>query len=386
MFKLITRNLLRHPVRSVLTMGSLLVAFFLLCFLRSAVTTLEAGVEAADSKRLWVQSAVSLFVDLPLAYQPKIEAVDGVARTCKWQWFGGYFREPENFFAQFACDPPRLLEMWPEMKIADGSAEAFLSQRTSGVIGRALADKYGWNVGDRIPITGALFPRPGGEPWVFDVAAIYEPTKATLDSTTMFFHWDYFYESVEAIEGEPPQVGVFVLEVAAGADPTSIMGQVDALFENGPQRVQTTTEAEFSRQFVSMVGNVPRLVALIGGGVFVAILLAVVNTMLMAAREQTRDVGILKSMGFTDGAVFRYFLVQSLFLCVVGGGLGIAFALLSQTAFGAAMGMFFPGYAVLPSTAAIAAGLAVAMGLLAGLVPAREAARLRTVDVLRAIE
>jgi len=382
MGKLVARNLLKHPIRSLLTVLSLVVALFLLCFLRSVLTTLEAGIEAAASRRLWVQSAVSLFVDLPLSYQPKIEAVDGVDKTCKWQWFGGYYRERTNFFAQFACDPEALFEMWPEIEIVAGSKDEFLSNRSACLLGKSTADEYGFRVGDVIPITGALFPNPSG-PYEFEVAAIYRSTRASLDDTTMFFHWEFHEKTQEALTGETPDVGVFVLEVAPGVDPTGVMASVDALFENGPQRVQTTTEAQFSLQFVTMLGNVPRLVGAIGLAVLFAILLACVNTMLIAAREQTRDVGIMKALGFTNGSIFRLQLLQSLALCCVGGGLGILLAYSTQDGFAAALGSRFPGYTVKASTLIEAGVVTVLAGLLAGLVPARNLARLLAIEALR---
>jgi len=381
--KLVWRNLLKHPVRSLLTIGSLTVALFLLCVLQSLVTTLSAGVEAADSGRLWVQSAVSLFVDLPLSYQPKLAAVDGVARTAKWQWFGGYYQDQGNFFAQFAVDPEELLEIWPELRLVEGSREDWLRNRTACLIGKGLAEQFRWKVGDQVPLSGALFPKPDGSAWEFQVAAIYEPMRATVDDRTFFFHWDYFEQTMREIDGTTPNVGVYVLEVKPGADVTSIMATVDAMFENGPQRVQTTTEAEFNRQFVSMVGNVPRLVSFIGIGVFFAILLACVNTMLMAAREQTHDVGILKALGFSDATMFRFYIAQSLFLCGAGGGAGILLALASQAGIAKAMGRYFPGYLIQPRTLALAIAVTLAVGFLAGIMPARAASRLRSVDALR---
>ena len=383
MFSLVWRNLLKHPIRSLLTIGSLTIAVFLLCFLRTVVTTLEAGVEAADSRRLWVQSAVSLFVDLPTAYQSKIEAVEGVERTCKWQWFGGYYQEPSNFFAQFAVDPAKLFEMWPEVEVISGSKEAFLDKRTSCLIGEGLAQDFGWKVGDQVPIIGALFPTADGSAYVFEVAGIYRPGRATVDARTFFFHWDYHEQTQEAITGTAPNVGVYVLQISPEAEPTSVMATVDALFENGPQVVQTTTESEFNRQFVSMVGNVPKLLSFIGGGVFIAILLACVNTMLMAGREQVRDVGIIKAIGFTDSATFGLLIGQSLVLCGLGGGLGILLALGTERPLATVLGRYFPGFSIQGGTLMLAIGVTLGVGVLAGLVPGRSAARMRAVEALR---
>lgn len=383
MNKLIRRNLLRHPVRTLLTIGALAIAIFLLCFLRSLVTTLSAGVESANQQRLWVQSAVSLFVDLPLTYQGKIEAVEGARRTTKWQWFGGYFQDPENFFAQFAVEPENLFAMWPEVGILDGSKEAFLADKRACVVGEGIARQFGWKVGDTVPIIGTLFQKADGTAWEFQVAAIYRPARATVDDRTLFFHWDLFEKTMEEAMKETPQVGVFVIELEPGANVESVMATVDGLFENGPQRVQTTTEAEFNRQFVSMVGNVPRLVSFIGGGVLFAILLACVNTMLMQAREQLREIGVMKALGFSDGAAAMFLLSQSLLLVGTGGAVGIALALVTQAGIAGVLGGFFPGYAVAPQTISGAIGVTVILGLLAGAVPARVAERTKTVEAMR---
>ncbi len=383
MNKLIRRSLLRHKVRTLLTIGSLAVAIFLLCFLRSLVTTLEAGVASAEQQRLWVQSAVSLYVDFPLSYQGKIDGVEGVRRTCKFQWFGGYYRDRDNFFAQFAVDPGRLFEMWPEATIIAGSREAFLADKRACIIGDGLAKQFGWKVGDTVPITGVIFQKADRSAWEFQVAAIYAPAKATLDNRTLYFHWDLLEKTMEDETGQAPGVGVIVIETEPGANPTAVMATVDGLFENGPQRVQTTTEAEWNRQFVSMVGNVPRLVGYIGLGVLLAILLASVNTMLMQAREQLREIGVMKALGFSDGATALLLLLQALLLVGTGGGLGIVAAYLSQEGIGTMLGPNFPGYAVVPLTFGGAVGVTLVLGLLAGAVPARMAERTKTAEAMR---
>ena len=383
MARLVLKNLLKHPLRLLLTVGSLIVALFLLCVLRSLVAALGAGVEAANEQRLWVQSAVSLFVDLPVSYQSKIEGIDGVGSVGKWQWFGGYYQDQGNFFAQFAVDPEELFDMYPELEIVSGSKEDFFARRTSCVVGEGLAQEFGWRVGDTVPIIGALFPGPNGAAWEFDVAAIYRPTKPSFDARTMLFQWDYFSQTQRGITGEEPDVGTFVIKLGSGADATAVMAAVDELFANGPQRVQTTTEAEFNRQFVSMIGNLPGFIGAIGGGVFIAILLACINTMLMASREQTHDVGILKALGFPGSSVLVLLLSQSLVLCGIGGGLGILLALASTPAMSATLGRFFPGYEVGTSTVLAAAAVTLGIGLLAGIFPALQAGRRSPVEDLR---
>lgn len=386
LLRLVWRNLWRRKLRTFLTVGSLVVAFFLLCTLRTLVTTIQAGADSASASRLIVQSAVSLFVDLPQSYQTKIQAVSGIEGISKWQWFGGYYQEESNRFAQFAVDPAETLEIYPEMEIIEGSRETFEKARRGALIGTGLAEKYGWSLGDTVPILPELFPHPDGPgiAWEFEVAAIYRPTAPNFDPNMMMFHWDYFEDTVKAGSGEAPGVGTYILALEAGADPTSVMASVDALFENGPQRVQTTSESEFQKQFVSMFGNVPFFVSAIGGGVLIAILLAVVNTMLMAGREQTRDIGILKALGFTDGDTVKLLAMQSMLICLVGAGLGLLLAQVTEAGIAGALGSMFPGYSVTPSTFTLGAIVAVALGLFAGIAPAWRAARLDTVDALAA--
>jgi putative ABC transport system permease protein len=384
-FRLVVRNLARHPFRSLLTVLSLAVAVFLLCVLRTLVVTLDAGVKQAASDRVVVQSSVSLFVYLPESYESKIRQVPGVEQVVRWNWFGGHYRRPENFFAQFAVDADRLLDVFPEMQLVAGSREAFETQRTACLVGVETARKYGFRVGETIPIIGALYPRTDGEPWGFQLAGTYHSTRPTLDDNTLFFHADYLRESLDAGSAEGPHgVGIFFVRMAEGTDRVGLMRAIDELFENGPQRVQTTTEAEFQAQFVSMVGNVPVFVSSIGTGVLLSILLAVLNTMLMAAREQTHDVGVLKALGFTDGTLFGVLLAESLLLSVTGGGLGIAAAVLSEASLARFLSTFFPNYDLTGATLALAAGLVLFIGLAAGIAPAWRARRLRVVDALRA--
>lgn len=384
--KLVVRNLLRHPLRSLLTVASLVVALFLLCTLRSLVTTLDSVTEAAASNRLIVQSAVSLYVDLPLSYQAKIEQVPGVVRTCKWQWFGGYYQDPSNFFGQFAIDPETFFAMYPEVEVVEGTEEAFRANRRGCVVGEALAQRFGWKLGDSVPLVGKIFPHPDGPdaPWEFRLEALYRPTKKSFDASTFFFHWDYFEKTMEA--GPIPEVGMgtVVIEIDPSVEPTAVMAAVDGMFENGPQRVQTTTEAEFNAQFVSMMGNVPFFVNAIGSAVLIAILLACVNTMLMAGREQTHDVGVMKALGFTDGRMGLLLVAQSLVLCLFGGGLGILLALALERPIQKATAAFMPGFSLAPETLTTAAIVTLLVGLVAGLVPAVRAGRLRCVEAFRA--
>ena len=381
-FLLVWRNLMRRPMRSVLTILSLVVAIFLICTLRTLITTIRAGVENADSRRLAVMSAVGLFVELPQKYQAEIEKVPGVEMTTKFQWFGGYYRSQQNFFAQFAIDPETMFAMYPECQLPAEQIEAFQKSRTSCIIGEQLSKKYGWQVGDTIPIIGALHPHPDDKAWEFQVAGIYHSPVPNFDNQTMFFHWDYFEETLKE-SGQVPGVGVFSIRAAPGTDVARIIADVEQRFEGSEQRVDCQTEAEFQRQFLTMFGNIPLFVGWIGSGVVLAILLACINTMLMTMREQVSDIGIMKSLGFTDGAMFFLLIVQGLLLCVLGGGLGMLLAWVSEGQVADGLGSMFPGYRIHAATFGFAAVTTVMLGLLAGLLPAWSARRLRCVQALR---
>lgn len=382
-WKVVWRNLMAHKVRSFLTAGSLFIAIFLVCVLHSLVATLNAGVDASSATRLIVQSDVSLFVNLPLAYERDIEKVEGIESICKWQWFGAYYKERKNFFAQFAADE-HLFDAYPEIELLEGKAEDFLNRRSSCIIGTGLAEEYGFAVGDQVPLFGTIFPRTNGEAWMFDVVGIYKSKSANLDDRTLFFPWDRLEQALE--QGEttgPPGTGIYSLKLKPGADAPRIMAAVDAAFASREQRVKTTTEAEFQRQFVSMLGNIPTLMNSIGFGVLFAIFVAVLNTMLMAARERTRDVGIMKALGFTDRSVFATLLAESFLLCILGGVPGLLLAVGIAGGIRTFIGAYFPGYAVTLETQLLAVCLILGIGLLAGLFPARQASRLRVTQALR---
>ena len=381
-FRLVWRNLLRRPLRSLLTIGSLVIAIFLICALRTMITTIESGVTNANPRRLDVLSASGLFVELPMNYQAKIERVAGVAKTTKFQWFGGYFRSQKNFFAQFAIDPDTMFDMYPECKLPAAEIEALRKTRTGCIIGRTLAKEFDWKVGDTVPLIGALHPHPEDKAWEFQIVGIYHSDTPSFDNRTLFFRWDYFEETLKA-GGVPPGVGVFAIQAAPDANIEQVIAGVEEQFKDSDQRVQCATEAEFQRQFQSMFGNIPLFLGWIGGGVLVAILVACINTMLMSMREQTTDVGVLKSLGFTDGSVFGLFMAQAMFLCLVGGGLGILIAWRTQPLIASAIEKMFPGYSITPKTFVLAAIVTVVLGALAGVLPAARARRLRCVEALR---
>jgi putative ABC transport system permease protein len=373
---------MRRPMRSLLTILSLTIAIFLICSLRTLVTTLEAGVQNADNRRLAVMSSTGLFVELPRKYQVAIDKIPGVEMTTKFQWFGGYFRSMQNWFAQFAVDPENLFAMYPECATPKDQQEAFIKERTSCVVGDQIASELGWKVGDTVPVLSSLHPLPNNRAWEFKIAGLYHSSVPNFDNRTMFFHWDYFEQTLEA-NGVTSGVGLYSIKVKPGADVAAIIAQVEDTFRDSDQLVDCVTEAEFQRQFVTMFGNIPLFVSWIGSGVVLAILLASVNTMLMSMREQATDIGIMKALGFTDTAMFGQLIAQSLVLCMIGGGLGITLAYSLQSSIAVALATQFPGFAITHGTLVFATVVTLLIGIAAGVVPAWRAKDLRCVEALR---
>jgi len=396
-FVLVRRHLQHHWLRSGLTMAALALAMFLLCFVISIVTTLEAAITSAATTRLVVQSAVSLFVNLPISYVTKIVQVSGVDEVTVFQWFGGYFREDEQPFAQFGVDHGHFFSMYakdlriiagPGGLTGPGASEAAIAamaaDRRAAVIGTRLAQEYGWNIGDTVPLTAKIFTKTDRSAWDFNVVGIYEPLKSNVDDRTMWFRFDYLQETMIA-EGAPADfgAGAYMVNILPEADPSTVAAAIDRLFENGPQRTKTTTEAAFQAIFVAMLGNVPAFMASLGGAIVFAVMFSVVNTMLMAARQRRGETGILKALGFTDAAVMRLLLVESFVLCLTGGGAGIALAKGIEGPMRDAMGAALPGFAVAWSTLGIAAGVTLLLGLIAGIGPAIGLGRLHPALALR---
>lgn len=400
-WRLVPRNLFAHKVRSTLTVLAAAIAMFLLCFVSSIVTSLENAVTEAAANRLVVQSAVSLFVSLPVDYQSKIDGVPGVEASTKFHWFGGYYQERANFLAEFAVDPEPFFGMYaddfdlvegPDGRAGEGGGDAATvaaavraamdTDRRACVIGSGLQDQFDWQVGDTIPIISPLYPKADGSAWDFTIVGVYEPRRANFDNRTVFFRWDYFRETWLAQDGEL-EVGAYMVNIEDGADPAQVIDVIDGFFDAGPQRTQTVTEAAFQAIFVSMMGNVPAFMGTIGGAIVVALLLSIVNTMSMAARQRRHDSGILHALGFDPGVLSRLFMAEAFLLSFVGGVAGVALAVTSVEGTRSALAGMVPTYDVETATALMGVGVSAVIGVIAGVGPAIAASRISPIDALR---
>ena len=374
--RLVWVNILRNKRRTALTTLSVVVAFFLFGTLRSIVTTLDAAAEVGSETRLVVQSASGITFPLPEAHVSRLRAFDGVGRVSWANWFGGYYLDPNDFFAQFAIENDNYVDMYPELQIAEDQRDAYLRERTAALVGVGLMDKYGWQLGQTVTLKGTIFP---GD-WDFTIRAVYTPSNPSFGSETFFFHYDYLYE---ATNGDISP-GWFVLEMEAPDAAATLVSRIDAVFENSTAPTQTMTERAWQAGFITMWGNVGFLVQAIGTAVFFAILLVAANTMMMAVRERTNEVAVMKTLGFQNGALVGIVLAESIAITVIGGAIGL---LLARFAFAGnnPVNQFFPGFAVRGSTILLGLGIALVLGVISGAVPAWQAARLSVVDAFRRV-
>ncbi|MHC5011281.1 MAG: ABC transporter permease [Planctomycetota bacterium] len=368
--RLVLRHLWSHPVRSLLTVGAVAVAIFLFCFLRSIITSLDAAVTASASNRIITASAVSLFQNLPRSYRTTIETLEGVESVSPFTWFGGRYGDERSPQAQFGTDPEVLLRQYPEVIVSEAEKRAWFEDRQGALVGRDLADEYGWEVGDTIPVRPSIYPHVDDSEWTFNIRGIYESTRANVDQRTMYFHASYLEEAQELGIAEGPRgTSVYIVRLADGYAGAEVARRIDDYYTGGPQRTRTQTEAAFQGWIV--------------GAILVAILFGVVNTMTLAARERTRSVGILKAVGFPDGVPSRLFLMEAVALVGVGAALGIGLALVAEGPTRRALATQIPNFSIAVETLLQAGLIAVGIALLAGLVPAWRARRLRPVEALR---
>ena len=374
--RLIFRNVVRNRRRTILTVLSITMSLFLISTLKTLLDELENPPATPESaKRLFTRHKVSLGVMMPLAYREKIRSVPGVEDITTYQWFGGVYKDPANFFAQFAVDADRLFAIYPEYKIDDAAhIQDFIKERTAALAGVKLAKKYGWKLGDRITLKGT-FTR-------FDVETTI---RGFLDGggseNTYFFHYDYFNE----LGNNAGQIGTFSIKAKSAGDIPAISDSIDGMFANSTAPTKTESEKAFFLSFISMYGNVRLLVMSISTVVLFTIILVAANTMAMSIRERTGEIAILKTLGFTPGQVLGMTIAESLFIALAGGLLG---SLGARLAYGSvdlndlSQGLV-PEFVVSWETVATAAGISIVVAFTSTLLPAWGASRLSIADAIR---
>lgn len=392
---LVLVNLGRNKRRTILTTLSVMVAVFLFCSLGGVLDTLQKSIETGSLSRLVSRNKISLVFPMPWSYRDRIAAVPGVRDVAVQNWFGGQDPvNPKNFFANFAVDEAFYRVYAKDMIIVEASKPqvetsvppgvdpklaAYLQEQTSCVVGRALMAKNKWKLGQTISLAGTIYP---GD-WPMTIRAVYATRNRAFSEETMFFPFKYLDQKGM---GGQKLVGIYILDLADPDAAPAIAKTVDAMFENSSAATRTESEQAFQAGFVSMYGNVPFVLRVIGLAVVFAILLVAANTMVMAIRERTTEIGVLKTLGFEDGTLFGMVLAEAAVITLGGGVMGAALAKFLIEGSGFNFGGFLPPMSVYWTTVFAGVAVALVMGAVSGLIPAWQAARLRIVDALRRVD
>ncbi|HEU4401830.1 MAG TPA: ABC transporter permease [Candidatus Polarisedimenticolia bacterium] len=384
----ILKHLRRNWVRTSSTVLAMSVCIFLFCTLQTFVRAVTWNLKSASATRLVTRHAVSLVFNMPIAYKERIAALPGVRRVAIVNWFGGLRPNGfKDFFPNLAVEAEPYLAMHPEFIVEPGEQRAFFADLRGCLVGRRTATRFGWKVGDAFQLESFIPPYRVGRPFEFVIEGIFDTDPRRFpgtDTSVMLFHYKYLYEST----GQRVGVGTFVIEIADPGQAGVISKAVDALFENSDAQTKTETEAAFRAGFVSMAGNLAFLLNTIALAVTFTILLVTANTMSMAVRERRTEIAVLKTLGFPSRLVMALILGESAALGGLGGGLGLLLGwvmirLLPGLPYIGDAVRGFPDLGLSPAIAALGFGLALMLGLSAGMVPALLAYRARITDMLR---
>jgi putative ABC transport system permease protein len=383
LLKLVAKNIFRHKLRSLLTMVGLVVAILAFGLLRTVVHAWYAGADMASANRLITRNATSLVFGMPAYYKERIKAIDGVTAVAISNWTGGLYKDESfrNFFAQFAITD-EYWSQYPEFILKPEELAAWRGDRRGALVGRILADQHGFKVGDTLPIKGTIFP---GQ-WEFVIRGIYEPKDETTVTRQMYFHWEYLNERVKQRTGRNYDLaGVFIVTIADGSRAAEISRAIDAEFRNSLAETLTETEKAFQLGFVAQTETIVMAVRIVSFVVIVIIFAVLANTMAMTARERLAEYATLKALGFAPGFVAMLIGAESVLMTAIGGLAGIALTFPVAAGFKQAMGSMFPVFKVTEETIALQVASALGVGLLAAVLPAIRAARVKIVDGLRYI-
>jgi putative ABC transport system permease protein len=379
---LLWAGLFRKKTRTVLTLLSIVVAFALFGLLQAVQVAFESGADAADAKRLLTTARYSIIEPLPMSYGRRIEQVPGVVGVASADWFGAKYQNESNAFPVFAVDPTRYLDMYPEFTIDRAHREAFARTRTGAVAGKRLADRFGWKVGEKLPISSEIHPKTDGSMnWEFDLVGILDADDPAVRGNTdmVLVNVAYFDEARQIGRGK---TGWYIVRVANSTQARAISASIDTLFTNSPDETKTQPEKEFAIGFAKQIGDIGALVTRILIAVFFTILILTGNTMAQSIRERIPELAILKTLGFSDGKVTALVIAEAMLLLVLGGGIGMGAAVAAMPALNRSTGGRFPPLFIDADTWLLAAAVAALVALCIGLPPALRANRLKIVDAL----
>ena len=375
---LIWAMLWRKKVRTSLTLLSILIAFLLFGMLQGVNSAFKETIARSNVNRLVVTNKISITESLPYAYMQQIEALPGVERVSHESWFGPYYQDPKNFVAAFPVEPEREFPAHPEYQVPKDQLTALENTRDGAIVGAGLAKKYGWKIGDHIPLHSTIWVKAadGNSDWDFTIVGLYEDPADRSREDAMFFNYKYFDEARSFAKGT---VGWYIVVVKDPSQSAQVAQEIDRHFANSPDETKTQTEKEFQQSFMKQIGDINLIVTYILFAVFFALLFAVGSTVMQAVREQVPELAVLKTLGFSDTRMLVLVLIQSLTLCIVAALLGLGLADLLFPALRSTLGVVSLPATVIVEGVLMSALLAVATGI----VPAWRAKRLVIVEALR---
>jgi len=380
--KLILRNTLRHKLRTSLTVLGIVVAIIAFGLLRTVVDAWYAGAEGSSATRLVTRNAISLAFPLPINYQERIHKIHGVTVISHASWFGGVYITEKNFFPQFAVDAKTYFDLYPEYLIAPAEMKAFIGDRKGCVIGRKVADTYGFKIGDTIPLRGTIYPGA----WSLTVRAIYDGAQARTDTSQLFLHWDYLNETLKkASSRRTDWVGVYVIGISDSDRAAEISIEVDKIFKNSLAETLTETEKAFQLGFVAMTEAIVIAIRVVSFVVIFIILAVMANTMAMTARERISEYATLKALGFGPRFLAGLIYGESLAIALAGAVIGILLTFPVADIFSKQVGTLFPVFGITVETIYMQAVAAIAVGVTAAVLPAFRVARVPIAEGLQSI-
>lgn len=381
-FMLIFKNAGRHKLRTTLTIIGLAVAVMAFGLLRTVISAWYAGAEASAPDRLVSRNAVNIIFPLPLSYKEQISKVPGVEKVSYAYWFGAYYVDPKNFFANFAIDHNDYLDIFPEFVIDSKDLKTFKSERNAAICGQILADRFGWKVGDQIRLVGTIFPGN----WDLVIRGIYRGRDRSTDESALFLRWDYLDENLRAtVPGRAGYVGWYSIKISNPNEAVRISAKVDALFKNSLAETLTETEKEFQLSFIAMSGTILTALQFISYLIIGIIFLVLTNTMAMSARERISEYAVMKTLGYRPWHLIGLIAGESLFIATCGGVAGVVLTFPMVSGFGEALKYYFPVFEIKSQNLLLAGGFSILVGFLAAIFPILRATRVTIVEGLRTI-
>jgi len=375
---LVLKNMTRAKLRLALTLFATCIAFFVYGVLSSFQSALGAGVDLAADDRLVVLNKINFTQPLPISYANKLETVENIAESVHMNWFGGYYQEPRKQFGMFAVQTDTFLAVYDELILTDEEKSAWINNRQGLIAGASVAELHGWKVGDRIPINSNIFSQSDGSTaWDFDVVAIYRGADKQTDASSVYFHYEYFNETQSFGRDF---IGWFGVRTTSPDKNEQVINDIDALFANTPYETESMPEKAFNQAFIAQIGNIGLILSSVVLAAFFIILVIVGNSMALAIRERTREIGVLKTLGFKSSKLFSMVLGESMGVALIGGGIGLFLAWIVTGILNEIPQL--PAMALNSSIAIKAVGIMLLLGFITGIVPAISAMRMNIVSAL----